>query len=167
MIIKEYVARDSCNKNRIYVDVKCIICNTTFTRQKRQLTDMCCSPTCRNINIGTLIELKCDHCGNEFLRSKSSLNNSKSGKYFCSRECKDSAQKYMIEIQPEHYGTVTGKTVYREKALKYLPNCCNRCGFSVLAALQVHHIDRNRDNNNIENLEILCANCHSIEHLGH
>ncbi len=30
--------------------------------------------------------------------------------------------------------------------------------------LQVHHIDRNRGNNTIENLEVLCPNCHTWEH---
>ena len=30
--------------------------------------------------------------------------------------------------------------------------------------LHVHHIDRDRENNDLSNLEILCANCHAIEH---
>jgi len=28
----------------------------------------------------------------------------------------------------------------------------------------VHHKDRNRENNEIENLELLCPNCHSEDH---
>ena len=41
---------------------------------------------------------------------------------------------------------------------------CERCGFDHYAAIIVHHKDRDRDNNTLENLEVLCANCHAIEH---
>jgi 5-methylcytosine-specific restriction endonuclease McrA len=45
---------------------------------------------------------------------------------------------------------------------------CNRCGFAEYPLiLGVHHKDRNRDNNQPKNLEILCPNCHSIEHMKH
>jgi 5-methylcytosine-specific restriction endonuclease McrA len=40
---------------------------------------------------------------------------------------------------------------------------CERCGFTGLA-LHIHHKDRNHKNNNLDNLEVLCANCHHIEH---
>ncbi len=31
--------------------------------------------------------------------------------------------------------------------------------------LVVHHKDKNRENNTIENLEVLCPNCHAIRHI--
>jgi hypothetical protein len=168
MIIKEYTAKDTTGKNRIFAEVKCEVCTSIFVRQKRQLKDRhTCSRTCTNIATGSLVELKCDHCGSDFTKAKSKLSGSKSGKYFCSRSCKDSAQRYMVEIQPNHYGTVTGITCYREKAFKYFKPICSSCGFNIKAALDVHHKDRNRENNELDNLEILCANCHRIEHLGH
>jgi hypothetical protein len=40
---------------------------------------------------------------------------------------------------------------------------CERCGFNG-QALHIHHKDRNHKNNKIDNLEVLCANCHHIEH---
>lgn len=39
---------------------------------------------------------------------------------------------------------------------------CNRCGSK--ENILVHHKDRNRKNNNITNLEVLCKKCHQIEH---
>jgi hypothetical protein len=49
-----------------------------------------------------------------------------------------------------------------------LINQCNRCSYNKEPRiLGVHHKDRNRDNNNISNLEVLCPNCHSLEHLKH
>lgn len=165
-IVKEYTSKDTCGKNRVFVDVECQTCTSIFTRQKRQLHEQyhCCSSMCLNIAKGNTVELICDHCSTPFVRAKSKLELSKSGKYFCCRACKDAAQKYMIEIQPDHYGTLTGHTTYRARALKHYRPICNRCGYSNLLALEVHHKDRNRENNEISNLEVLCANCHTLEH---
>lgn len=41
---------------------------------------------------------------------------------------------------------------------------CERCGYSKLEILQVHHRDRNRSNNRLSNLELVCPNCHYEEH---
>lgn len=44
---------------------------------------------------------------------------------------------------------------------------CEKCGiidwFGVKIPLELHHKDGNHFNNNLENLEILCPNCHSIQ----
>jgi hypothetical protein len=42
---------------------------------------------------------------------------------------------------------------------------CMNCGFSKWPSiLQFHHIDRNRKNDSLENLMVLCPNCHSALH---
>jgi len=43
---------------------------------------------------------------------------------------------------------------------------CERCSRTDAFGLELHrhHIDRDRTNNTSENLEILCASCHTIEH---
>ena len=41
---------------------------------------------------------------------------------------------------------------------------CERCGYSKVAILQVHHKDRNSQHNELCNLELLCPNCHYEEH---
>jgi hypothetical protein len=51
---------------------------------------------------------------------------------------------------------------YRKKALRKYGEKCNRC--DCVDNLHVHHKDRNRKNNDIENLEVLCADCHQEEH---
>ena len=41
---------------------------------------------------------------------------------------------------------------------------CERCGFSRIEILHVHHKDRNRTHNELDNLELICPNCHAEEH---
>lgn len=164
MIIKEFTSTDSSGKNRVFVEVKCEVCCSIFTRQKRKLNLHSCSIKCNNVLKGTSIEVICDNCGVPTFKAKSKLENSRSGKYFCCRACKDEAQTYMTEIQPSHYGTGTGVHSYREKAFRAYKPICSECGFSNILALEVRHIDEDRDNNDLSNLRILCANCHSIQH---
>jgi 5-methylcytosine-specific restriction endonuclease McrA len=94
---------------------------------------------------------------------------SKSGLYFCCRDHKNQSQKVggIKAIMPLHYGTGTPENTYRRIAFASKEKICERCGFDKHeAAIIVHHIDRDRNNNNINNLEVLCANCHAIEHWG-
>lgn len=44
---------------------------------------------------------------------------------------------------------------------------CEKCGLSIWLnqpiPLELHHIDKNHYNNNFDNLQILCPNCHALE----
>lgn len=165
MIIKEYTAQDTCGRNRLYVEVECEVCGTIFNRQKRQLKAHTCSFKCVALLKGDRVIVQCAHCGSSVEKQASKLNNSRSGLYFCNRVCKELAQQYIPEIQPAHYGTASAETGYRDKAFKYYPHECQLCGYKEnKAALVVHHIDHNRSNDEIQNLIILCANCHAITH---
>jgi hypothetical protein len=115
--------------------------------------------------------VKCALCEKEFYLNTSKQNASKSGLYFCCREHKDAAQRIggIEEIMPPHYGTGRADVIYRRLVFETLkrPKICERCGFDKHeAAIIVHHKDRNRMNADEANLEVLCANCHAIEHWG-
>ena len=49
---------------------------------------------------------------------------------------------------------------YYQRLLK--PKKCLRCGSK--ENLVIHHVDRNRRNNELTNLFVLCKSCHSLEH---
>jgi len=49
--------------------------------------------------------------------------------------------------------------VFKEKGLK-----CERCGYGKYEILQVHHRNRDRNDNHMQNLELICPNCHMAEH---
>ena len=106
-------------------------------------------------------KLICDYCGKEYLRTRSK---NKTKLHFCCRACKDAAQRLasgekFAEIRPDHYGV--GHTVYRDSAFTVYPHKCAICGWSEDDdILEVHHIDENRGNGDINNLIILCPTCH-------
>jgi 5-methylcytosine-specific restriction endonuclease McrA len=51
---------------------------------------------------------------------------------------------------------------YRKLAFGYYAPICAHCGFGVPEILEVAHLDGNRQNNALENLAILCPNCHKM-----
>ena len=64
-----------------------------------------------------------------------------------------------------HPGYKTGKRSYRNRLTRdeVLLPFCRKC--SSMEKLVVHHIDHDRDNNDIENLMVLCASCHKQHHV--
>lgn len=57
------------------------------------------------------------------------------------------------------------QNAFKAKSKKHQKISCSRCSYDKLSnILQVHHKDRNRSNNELDNLEILCPNCHMEEH---
>jgi hypothetical protein len=109
-------------------------------------------------------KVKCEYCNIIFEKRISSLKNSRSGLFFCCRKHKDLGQRLdsgIKEIHPDHYNN--GKYNYKNK-VNYEKGCID-CGETRKFMLIVHHIDGNRENNILENLEVLCQNCHCKRHL--
>lgn len=66
---------------------------------------------------------------------------------------------------PPHYGTGGGRNSYRKLAFDNLPNECAVCGWNQYSeVLEVNHIDVDRTNNTLNNLEILCPTHHQVFH---
>lgn len=86
--------------------------------------------------------------------------------YFCSREHKELAQSIagnVPEIRPAHYGSDGGIHTYRTRALRQ-NKACVKCGYSHdVRMLDVDHVDGNRKNNDIGNLQVLCVWCHALK----
>jgi len=53
---------------------------------------------------------------------------------------------------------------YREKAIQEKDEQCENCGAE--SNIEVHHRDTNRCNNDIDNLVVLCHDCHQTVHNG-
>ena len=76
----------------------------------------------------------------------------------------------LIDAVVKQVGAVSA---YRKQALSAygravkdgIAHSCAYCGFGITAILEVAHLDQNRKNNAIENLAILCPNCHKMHDL--
>jgi len=124
--------------------------------------------------------MNCKNCGTYFIRTG---RNHK----WC-KTCSDNKKKQAInawqwkqgilnglgsggKLEQENQNYKHGLSVFRRWAkekLKQLQYCCERCGKEIDARTRGtwagHHKDHNRQNNTRDNLEILCKQCHQVEH---
>lgn len=75
-------------------------------------------------------------------------------------------RKPLSEILNGNCSNSTKRKRLIEEGIKQ--NCCERCGLSewmdMPIPLELHHIDFDHYNNNVDNLQILCSNCHMQVH---
>ena len=160
--ISGYVNRSSIIK------VRCIKHNLEFktayenVARKNRAHHIC--PICQQEDLDkNKVLCVCDYCGKEYFTSKSRVV---SEFHFCCRECKDAAQRLSSgekfdQLRPDHYGQGYGLHSYRERAFEKYPHQCAVCGWNEDEdILEVHHIDENRQHNDLDNLIILCPTCH-------
>ena len=92
---------------------------------------------------------------------------------YCSNKCYiEARKKEKIERWLNGENFVNGANLIpifiREYLFKIHDSKCEICGWGEvnehtgLVPLQIHHIDGDCTNNNIENLQLLCPNCHSL-----
>ena len=123
-----------------------------------------CSRNCvfENQRKGKIVN--CFICNKEVYKSLKSLTRSKSGKFFCSKSCQ-TVWRNSVFIGPNHGNWKGGEKSYRETLLRIkIDQLCRRCKLNDIRILAVHHLDRNRGNNKVDNLIWLCHNCHYLIH---
>ncbi len=143
-----------------WIKKNCEICGGEFEIVKNKSWVKFCSKKCRSLNKSKIysgrgnptwnsINKICPICNKEFWVPKCYENRRKT----CSRVC---YSKYRFK-----YG---GRDWYRKFAFKNLPHECRICGWNAVPeVLEVNHKNRNRKDNSLSNLEILCPTCHRIE----
>lgn len=123
-----------------------------------------CSATCHHEGIRKGKNVKCFVCGAEVYKALQSLKRSKSNKFFCGKSCQAKWRNTEF-IGQKHINWKNGRYVYRSVLSRNkIPKKCRLCGTIDTRVLQVHHIDKNRINNELRNLAWLCCNCHFLVH---
>lgn len=117
-------------------------------------------PSCRIKKI----EVECGYCGKKIVKRPSEFKTSKSGFHYCSKTCGNLHKNQMRRDNGEWKDSQN----YRLKAFENLKHQCAVCGWDEdERLLEVHHIDSNHSNNELDNLCILCVLCHRKISLGY
>jgi hypothetical protein len=160
-------------KQKKGIDINCKCCDKLFyVPSYRSKTAKFCSIDCQNHKQYNKSKHKCKQCNKEFEDSPSRIGK----RVFCSQDCysenqriykdtklKRKAQKILVENKRGiNWSANNRKYVF---ALK--PKKCEKCGYDEYDfCLDIHHIDMNANNNNINNLAVLCVICHKKLHKG-
>ena len=124
-----------------------------------------CSQTCQSEGKRKGHESYCVSCGIKIYVSPHRQRNSKSGFCYCSKTCASKINNALkVGLRNSNY--TNGAASYRNQALRVLDAKCNICGYNIIEVLEIHHIDGNRANNDIDNLEVLCPTHHKEYTLG-
>lgn len=134
----------------------CSVCTARIYRRPAEMaaSRVFCSSVC--YGRANRKEHPCIVCGTLIL--------ARENKKTCSRACSNSNRG------GTSYGTGRLKdkvTTLRSIKLRLISERgakCERCGYSRPEILHVHHKDRNPQNNEFRNVEIICPNCHYEEH---
>jgi hypothetical protein len=103
----------------------------------------------------------------------------KRDKKYCSVRCRSAAGAYRHAVKTgriknpgvgsgvaqwgkDNHSYKNGIKDFNKRALEAYGAVCNRCGNT--HNILVHHIDEDRNNNELFNLEVLCKSCHQNHH---
>ncbi|MCM2338984.1 MAG: HNH endonuclease [Burkholderiales bacterium] len=140
-------------------NTNCIICSYPIYRRPIEIQKnsgrVFCSMNCYGLS--NRKETPCVVCKKLILAG---LN-----KKTCSRSCANIHRKGIQYKINSPNDKVKSQRALKIKLLKEKGKKCEKCNYDKYQILEVHHKNRNRKNNEIENLELICPNCHAEEHL--
>ena len=146
---------------------KCQVCKKEFKTKPSIVArgfGKYCSPKCHKLGLRKGKEVECFLCGKLSYKSKVSLGRSKSGKFFCSKSCQTKWRNQEF-VGSKHANWTGGRYSYRSVLTRNkVPKIFFLCKTKDVRVMAVHHKDRNRKNNKVENLVWLCHNCHHLVH---
>lgn len=153
--------------------VQCDYCQKQYEKRKKDVNynnkhgyKNLCSKECLSLSRYSAITTNCFKCGKRVSKTLANAARSKSGRYYCSRSCSASANNSIHKKGSNHPNYNGGLASYRKRALEYYGSKCAFCDYSIKAVLQVHHKDRDRKNNDLTNLVVLCPTHHKEIHVG-
>ena len=169
------------SKNKIK-QLNCFFCKENYSLPLSAVSasSQFCSQACYGESKKNGFIIECNNCDNKFYKNQWAL--SQKELHFCSKNCyhvfykkttnqerinkNSNVLNQLIKPYPKYYSIS-----YRNKAIKFYGLKCqnsscliNKNNIDLKASqFDVDHIDGNRNNNNMSNLQVLCCLCHSYK----
>ena len=147
--------------------IKCQQCQRDFYAKPylvRHGYGIFCSRACHHKGMTKRLGVVCAICSKAINLSPSQIARSNSGKFFCNKSCQTIWRNKEF-VGSKHLRWRGGNTLYRKILEKSnQKKRCTRCSLKDTRVLAVHHIDKNKKNNKVENLVWMCHNCHYLIH---
>ena len=160
---------------------ECIFCKEKFDSlisENRKFCSHSCSTTFSNLEKGkqSIIEYnliskeekvykKCINCEDEYEIDRREMSKIRK---FCSGKCHQKFVKKDFLQRIEKGDTSLNERQYKKYLISKYGNKCMECDWAKVnktsnkIPVQLEHIDGNHENNSLNNLKLLCPNCHSL-----
>lgn len=150
------------------IEVKCATCGSLkkIKNCKKREKNYCsheCFYKSKNPNYGQ--DRKCKNCS---LEIKMNIGSKNYNKFYCSKNCQHKHKKLTTIEKIENGDTTLSSRAYRKYLIDKHGAKCMKCGWSEInpysgtTPIELEHKDGNSENNSLDNLELLCPNCHSL-----
>lgn len=163
----------NCSKETNYEIKKCLKCNVEYSSLKSENRKFCSSSCSANYN-NSLREKKIKR--NEQKRKAYKKRQKNQCLYctnittniFCNSSCQSSYRKKIIEQRIENGDTSLNVKQYKKYLIEKYGEKCMECEWNRIhpitgkVPIELEHIDGDSENNRLDNLKILCPNCHSL-----
>jgi len=149
------------------IKLLCQECGTSYiVRACRKNISKFCSHKCVGVSsmrnrlkshVPKRVILSCEQCGKEYSKTPSMAGRSR----FCSRRCQGiyTCSKRTGSNNPNYK---SGIKSFRERAIECFGEKCRIC--KSVFDIEIHHINADRSNNELDNLVPLCVSCHQMVH---
>jgi len=150
-------------------DIKCIACGKVFYVPRYRVENAkFCSRECQNHTQYKSQVKCCQNCKVEF-----TVSESRQDRKFCSPECyqfttttEKDRRRHSKSLNILKRGRNSTRTL-KKHISRVRKLFCDNCGYDKAGYnLEIHHIDKNPENNELENLAVLCCMCHRDLHYG-
>jgi hypothetical protein len=109
-----------------------------------------------------LLKTECNFCGKDIIRNRREQRRSRTGLFFCCNLCKN---RFLAKNRRWRADSTYGHRHRTRFLLEIANNACQNCNYNeYIKMLETHHYDHDHQNNNYENLRILCVWCHAKHH---
>lgn len=142
------------------MEINCLNCGISVSDPEKKKF---CSRSCSNTYNNRRRTSKCGSC----IMCDKSLRGKMSIRLYCSRAC-NSEHKRVERLKKIESGEVMSDRILKTYLIDIHGEKCMKCGWNSInpttgkVPIELEHSDGNSLNNKLENLKLLCPNCHSL-----